>query len=90
MEQSSSPKNLTGASVQRIRSAAGLSQEGLAAKLQLAGWDLSRAGLAKIEARIRKVSDAELLLLARVLEKEVSEFFQESDDPFLVIGERGG
>jgi hypothetical protein len=36
------------------------------------------------------VSDAELLLLARVLEKEVSEFFQESDDPFLVIGERGG
>ena len=88
MEHAEGPKNLIGASVQRIRSAAGLSQEGLAAKLQLAGWDLSRAGVAKIEARIRKISDAEILFLARVLERDVNEFFQEGDDPFQVIRER--
>lgn len=39
----------------------------LAAKLQLAGWDLSRAGLSKIEAGLRRVNDAETWMLARVL-----------------------
>jgi hypothetical protein len=39
-------------------------QAQLATKLNLAGWDLSRDTLAKIEAQIRCVSDFELPILA--------------------------
>ena len=46
---------------------AGLSQEALSAKLQIAGWDISRGGLSKIEAGLRRVNDAELLVLSIAL-----------------------
>ena len=55
--------------------AAGLSQEGLAAKLQLGGWDLSRGGLSKIEAQLRRVNDAEIYLFAKVLKCEMGDLF---------------
>jgi len=73
MEQSQ--QNLIGPTVRRLRLDAGLSQDKLAAKLQMAGWDLSRAGVSKIEARLRRVNDAELVLLARVLSCELAELF---------------
>ena len=59
-------QNLVGPVVRKLRMEAGLSQEALAARLQVAGWDLSRGGLSKIEARLRRVNDAEVLVLARV------------------------
>jgi len=55
--------------------AAGLSQEALAAKLQVAGWDLTRGGLSKIESRLRRVNDAELLVLARVLKCTITDLY---------------
>jgi transcriptional regulator with XRE-family HTH domain len=63
----SKQKNIVGPQVRRLRVAAGLSQEALANRLQVAGWDLSRAGLSKIEAGLRLVIDAEVVVLARVL-----------------------
>jgi transcriptional regulator with XRE-family HTH domain len=62
-----SPRNLVGPEVRRRRIEAGLSQEALAAKIQVKRWDLSRGGLSKIEARLRRVNDAELLVLVRAL-----------------------
>ena len=67
MEQSNRQQNIVGPVVRKLRMAAGWSQEALAAKLQVAGWDLTRGGLSKIEARLRRVNDAELLVLAKVL-----------------------
>ncbi len=60
-------QNLVGPQVRRLRMTANLSQQALAAKLQLAGWDLSRAGLSKIEAGLRLVNDAEVWMLAETL-----------------------
>lgn len=60
-------QNLVGPQVRRLRTEAGLSQEALAAKLQVAGWDLSRGGLSKIEAGLRRVNDAELWVLSQTL-----------------------
>ncbi len=68
-------QNLVGPQVRRLRTAAGLSQEALAAKLQLAGWDLSRGGLSKIEACLRRVNDAELWVLAKALSCSIPELF---------------
>jgi transcriptional regulator with XRE-family HTH domain len=68
-------QNLVGPQVRRLRTAAGLSQQALAAKLQLAGWDLSRGGLSKIEACLRRVNDAELWVLSKALSCPMAELF---------------
>lgn len=68
-------QNIIGPVVRRLRMEAGLSQEALAARLQVAGWDLTRGGLSKIEARLRRVNDAELLVLAKVLKCTVAELY---------------
>jgi transcriptional regulator with XRE-family HTH domain len=51
--------------------AAGLTQEQLAAKLQIAGLhSMDRVAVAKIESQIRSLFDFELALFARVLETD--------------------
>ena len=68
-------QNIVGSCVRRFRIQADLSQDALAAKLQLQGWDISRAGISKIEARLRRVNDAELWMLARALSKSVEKLY---------------
>lgn len=68
-------QNLVGPQVRRLRTEAGLSQEAFAAKLQLAGWDLSRGGLSKIEAGLRRVNDAELWVLAKGLSCPLTDLY---------------
>jgi hypothetical protein len=68
-------QNLVGPQVRRIRLAAGLSQAALTAKLQIAGWDISRGGVSKIESRLRLVNDAEVFLLAKVLQCSLVDLF---------------
>jgi len=52
-----------------------LTQEALAAKLQLRGWDISRDSLASLELQRRRVPDCELLFLARALNVGVADLF---------------
>jgi len=44
----------------------------LAGRLQLAGWDISRETLAKVESQVRCVTDRELVRFAEALEVEPS------------------
>lgn len=60
-------QNIIGPLVRRLRVDGGLSQDALAAQCQRFGWALTRSTLAKIEARIRLVNDAEVFLLAHAL-----------------------
>ena len=69
------PLNLIGPQVRKLRDRKGLTQESLAEKLQLAGWDISRTSLAKLEAELRWVSDVELLFLAKVLRVAVTDLY---------------
>lgn len=57
-------QNILGAQIRRIRSQQDLSQEMLAARCNVVGWDISRGTLAKIEAGIRCVTDLEAAVLA--------------------------
>ena len=57
--------NVIGPAVRRLRVGRGLTQEALTARCQLAGWNLSRPTIGKIEAGLRQVTDAELWMLAR-------------------------
>jgi transcriptional regulator with XRE-family HTH domain len=68
-------KNNVGPQVRRRRYALGWSQSVLAAKLQIAGFDISRSGVSKIEARLSYVDDKTLLYLAEVLKVQLQELF---------------
>jgi transcriptional regulator with XRE-family HTH domain len=58
---------MSGAMVRRLRVKLGLSQPQLAVKCQLAGWDVERDTIAKIEGGTRLVRDIELVRLAAIL-----------------------
>jgi len=66
-------QNIIGTTVRRLRAKKGLTQAQLVAKLNLAGWDLSRGTFSKIESQIRCVTDYELLKLAAGLGIAASE-----------------
>ena len=67
------PRNVVGPQIRVLRSRRGWldrwSQPVLAAKYQLACWDVSRDIIARIELRVRWVADFELFLLAQVLDE---------------------
>lgn len=65
--------NLCGGNIARLRKAMGLSQRQLADRLQLAGLDIDKNAIQRIEARKRFVTDIELVVLARVLGKELKD-----------------
>lgn len=72
--------NNIGPQVRRRRYTLGWSQSTFAAKLQLAGLDISRSGVSKIEARLRFVDDKDLMFLAEVLKIPVQELFPPRDE----------
>ena len=59
--------NIVGPQVRRLRTALHWTQEDLATKLQRAGWDISRSGVAKVELQCRGVPDLNLKHLAQAL-----------------------
>ena len=60
-------KNICGERVKAARKKLGLSQEELAAKLQIEGINIERDSLSRIEIGTRFVADYELLVLSQVL-----------------------
>jgi transcriptional regulator with XRE-family HTH domain len=71
------PRNAVGPAVRRHRTAYGWSQAQLAARCQLAGWDISRGIVAAIEGRVRWVGDFEAAVLAHVLKTSLVSLFPE-------------
>ncbi|MGK0270732.1 MAG: transcriptional regulator with XRE-family HTH domain [Cocleimonas sp.] len=67
--------NIIGENVRNIRESQKLTQEQLAAKCNLLEWNISRGTLAKIESKVRRVTDVEVKLLAKVLKVNVNELF---------------
>ena len=70
--------NLCGKNVARLRMALKpkVSQKGLADRLQVAGLDLDKNAVQKIESGQRFVTDIELRVLAEVLNVSVNELLQ--------------
>lgn len=68
--------NIIGPNVKRIREAQGLTQEELSARCNLIKWDISRGTLAKIESQVRRITDEEVLLLAKALKVDIDALFK--------------
>ncbi len=60
--------NASGAVIRQLREKAGLSQEELAARLQLAGLNLNQKAVSRIETGDRVVPDFELIFFSEVLD----------------------
>lgn len=67
--------NIIGPKVRQLREQHGLTQDQVAAKCQVLGFDLTRGTLAKIESRVRAVSDHEVPFLAKALEVSIEALF---------------
>ena len=70
--------NVIGPQVRQLREQQKLTQVELAARCNLAGWNISRGTLAKIEAKVRRVTDDEVALLAKALKVDIERLFEES------------
>lgn len=68
-------RNLIGPQVRRLRNQLGWTQDRLAGALQRAGLDISRSGVAKIEARMVWVGDHELYYFLKVFRVSFEELF---------------
>ena len=71
-------KNVIGPTIRKLRAAARvpLSQEALAAKLQIRGVSLDRSALARIENRERLGRDVEIIALAAALRVPIERLFR--------------
>lgn len=75
MAQRIKADKILGENIKKARLARNLTQEQLAARLQVAGCDLSRGTLAKIEAGIRHISVDELNAIKQALQMQYADFF---------------
>ena len=64
-----------GNNIRCLRERAGLTQELLAAKLQLNGCDITRSAIAKIEVGQRHIYPDEIKLIKEILETTFEEIF---------------
>lgn len=68
-------QNIVGPQVRRLRDQQDMTQEALAARCNVLGWDLSRGTLSKIEAQLRCVTDGELRILADALKVRLDDLY---------------
>lgn len=64
-----------GNNIRRLRERAGLTQEQVAAKLQINGCDITRSAVAKIEVGQRHLYPDEIILLKEILSATYEEIF---------------
>lgn len=64
-----------GQNIRFLREKAALTQDCLAAKLQLAGCDMTRSAVAKIEVGQRHLYPDEIILLKRILNTDYESIF---------------
>ncbi len=67
--------NIVGSNIRKIREANGWTQDQLACKCNLLEWSISRGTLAKIESKVRRVTDIEVKLLASALSTDIESLF---------------
>jgi transcriptional regulator with XRE-family HTH domain len=59
--------NVVGPQIRKLREQKGWTQDELAIKVQLFGWDTSRLSVTRLENQERRVPDVELFVFAKVL-----------------------
>ena len=66
-----------GNNIRKIREASGMTQEELAAKLQVNGCDITRSAIAKIEVGQRHLYPDEIILMRKILDTTFESIFED-------------
>jgi transcriptional regulator with XRE-family HTH domain len=66
-----------GQNLRRLREEAGMTQDTLAARLQLGGCDITRSAVAKIEVGQRHLYPDEIMLIKQILRVEYDDIFRD-------------
>lgn len=75
-------QNIIGAKVRSLRMERDWTQADLARKCQLKGFDISRTGISQIEGLFRKVSDHEMVLIAKALGSPIADLIPKRLPPW--------
>ncbi len=67
--------NIVGSQLQLLRKWRGWSQERLSSSLRALGWKISRDALAQMEITTKRITDCDLIFLAKALDVKISDFF---------------
>jgi transcriptional regulator with XRE-family HTH domain len=67
--------NIVGPQLQLLRKWRRMSQRELSLKLSWLGWKVSRNGLAQMEITRKRITDCDLVFLAKALDVNVTDFF---------------
>jgi transcriptional regulator with XRE-family HTH domain len=70
-------RNIIGKHIKKFREEQGLTQELLAIRIEIAGWQVDRFIVSKIERGNRELSDIEAQTIAKALKISVSRLFGE-------------
>lgn len=68
-------RNILGSSIKYLRKKSGITQEDLAARLQVNDIQLDRPMISKIENQTRELLDYEILAIANVLKIDMQELY---------------
>ena len=71
--------NVIGPKLRQLRQEQNWTQEALAARCIILGWDISRGTLAKIEAQLRRVTDQEVVILAKALRVKIEKIYSQPE-----------
>ena len=69
-------EKIIGKNIRKLRLKAGMTQETLSAKLQLAGCDITRSAVAKVEAGQRHLYPDEIIFLKQILNTSYDKIFE--------------
>ena len=75
-EMNAKIEQIIGRNIQFLRESQGMTQEILAAKLQLEGCDITRSAVAKIEVGQRHLYPDEVILIKKILNVSFDEIFK--------------
>ncbi len=67
--------NIVGPQIKAIRESKKMTQEELTAQCNLIGWNISRGTLAKIEAKVRRITDFEVAIVSKALKTKVQDLY---------------
>lgn len=75
-------KNISGATIERIRKERGMRQFELVHQMQLRGVDINPSSLSKLEGQVRIASDRELYVIAQIFGVSMEDLIDKSEkDP---------
>lgn len=70
-----SDRNIIGRKIKYLRKMKHLTQEELAAKLNLMGLNIDRSMISRIESQSREITDVEIVAIAKALKVSIDELF---------------